>query len=158
MNETSCEMKILLILPFPLSTKAKTLQKKKSRNEDYPEQNKEQLCLILFVSFHKLLLLTFIFISPSLSFYLKKSSRQLVRLRHIKMNFNAIYVFSKILRRRKGEKLFLVAFYECNEDYELENLEQDRLYCSKEQWVGDTPKCMAINEEEENGDDDEEGA
>ena len=32
----------------------------------------------------------------------------------------------KNFRRRKSEKLFLVAFYECDEDYELENVEQDR--------------------------------
>ena len=61
-----------------------------------------------------------------------------------------------IFRRRKGEKLFLVAFYECTEDYELENLEQDRLYCSKEKWVGDTPKCMPINDEGEDEDDEDE--
>lgn len=53
--------------------------------------------------------------------------------------------------------MFLVAFYECDEDYELENLEQDRLYCSREKWVGSTPQCMAVNDEDENGDD-EEGA
>lgn len=69
-----------------------------------------------------------------------------------------LFMFSFYHRRRKGEKLFLVAFYECNEDYELENLEQDRLYCSRESWVGDTPKCMAINDEDEDGDGDEEGA
>jgi hypothetical protein len=62
-------------------------------------------------------------------------------------------------RRRKGEKLFLVAFYECDEDYELENLEHDRLYCSKEKWVGNTPKCMQINDdgEDEDGDENSEG-
>lgn len=48
-----------------------------------------------------------------------------------------------------------MAFYECDEDFELGNLEQDRLYCSREKWVGDTPKCMPVNDE--NGDD-EEGA
>ena len=62
----------------------------------------------------------------------------------------------KNFRRRKGEKLFLVAFYECDEDYELENVEQDRLYCSSERWVGSTPRCVAVNEDE-NGDE-EEGA
>ena len=70
------------------------------------------------------------------------------------------FIFSLIYRRRKGEKIFLVAFYECDEDYELENLEHDRLFCSKESWVGDTPKCMAINDEgededEENGEEGE---
>lgn len=52
-----------------------------------------------------------------------------------------------------------MAFYECDEDYELENLEQDRLYCSRERWVGDTPKCMQINDdgEEEGTEEDEEG-
>lgn len=58
------------------------------------------------------------------------------------------YLNSSIHRRRKGTKLFLVAFYECNDDYELENLEHDRLYCSHEQWVGDAPKCMQIHDDE----------
>ena len=49
-----------------------------------------------------------------------------------------------------------MAFYECDEDYELENLEQDRLYCSRERWVGETPKCMQINDDgEEEGSEDE---
>ncbi|XP_070502012.1 fibrillin-2-like [Chironomus tepperi] len=67
---------------------------------------------------------------------------------------------AKYNRRRKGEKIFLVAFYECDEDYELENLEQDRLFCSQESWVGDIPRCMPINddgedEDEENGEEGE---
>lgn len=64
------------------------------------------------------------------------------------------FVFS-LCRRRKGEKLFLVAFFECDEDFELESVEHDRLYCSKEKWVGDTPKCQPVKEEDG---DDEEGA
>jgi hypothetical protein len=57
------------------------------------------------------------------------------------------------VRRRKGERLFLVAFYECDEDFELENLERDRLYCSKESWIGNVPKCMPVNtDEDETGD------
>ena len=70
-------------------------------------------------------------------------------------NFNVVYGFC---RRRRGEKLFLVAFYECNEDFELENLEQDRLYCSREAWVGNTPKCIAVNDEDNDEDEEEEGA
>jgi hypothetical protein len=61
---------------------------------------------------------------------------------------NKNFFFSPLCRRRKGNKLFLVAFYECDDDYELENLEQDRLYCSRERWVGDAPKCMQIHEDE----------
>jgi hypothetical protein len=67
-----------------------------------------------------------------------------------------------IFRRRKGEKIFLVAFYECNEDFEMENVDQDRLYCSNEQWVAvdfdedNTPKCVAVNEDD--NEDEEEGA
>lgn len=49
-----------------------------------------------------------------------------------------------------------MAFYECNEDFELENLEQDRLYCSHEQWIGNVPKCMALEEESGAEDDEEE--
>lgn len=51
----------------------------------------------------------------------------------------------------------MVAFYECEEDFELENSEQDRLYCSKEKWVGNTPKCQPVKEEE-GIDEDGEGA
>lgn len=50
-----------------------------------------------------------------------------------------------------------MAFYECDEDYELENLEHDRLYCSKEKWVGDAPQCMPINDEGEDDEDENEG-
>lgn len=70
------------------------------------------------------------------------------------LSLPSIYVDD--FRRRKGEKLFLVAFYECDEDYELENLEQDRLYCSRERWVGTTPKCNAINDDGEDEEDDDE--
>lgn len=67
------------------------------------------------------------------------------------------FFFFRFNRRRKDTKLFLVAFYECNDDYELENLEHDRLYCSREQWVGDAPKCMRIHDEgEEEGTEEEE--
>lgn len=59
-----------------------------------------------------------------------------------------LFHFKFFFRRRKGTKIFLVAFYECNDDYELENLEQDRLYCSREEWVGDAPKCMQIHDDE----------
>lgn len=71
---------------------------------------------------------------------------------HIKLLNDLSY---RISRRRKGEKLFLVAFYECDEDFELENLEQDRVYCSREKWVGDTPKCNPVHDDGENGDDEE---
>lgn len=47
-----------------------------------------------------------------------------------------------------------MAFYECSEDFELESIDHDRLYCSKEKWVGDTPRCQPAKEE----DGDEEGA
>lgn len=56
-----------------------------------------------------------------------------------------------------------MAFYECNEDYEMEIFEQDRLYCSNERWVAvdfdedNTPKCVAVNEDDDN-DEEEEGA
>lgn len=68
------------------------------------------------------------------------------------MNFISFFILS---RRRKGEKIFLVAFYECDEDFELENLEHDRLYCSHERWVGNFPKCMALEEESEEEDEGE---
>lgn len=96
--------------------------------------------------FHKVSLLPLFFISiPAFV---------LVRLVRLLIEGDALMLFvCASCRRRKGEKLFLVAFYECNEDFELENLEQDRLYCSREAWVGDAPKCMAINDDD--GDDEE---
>lgn len=60
-------------------------------------------------------------------------------------------------RRRKGTKIFLVAFYECDDEFELENSLQDRLYCSREQWVGDEPKCMQIHDDEGEENTEEEG-
>ena len=50
--------------------------------------------------------------------------------------------------------MFLVAFYECDEGFEFENLEINRLFCSKENWVGENPICISINGDE---DEDEEG-
>lgn len=51
-------------------------------------------------------------------------------------------------RRKKGSHIFLVAFYECDDGFELENINIDRMYCSQETWVGDTPNCMSIGGEE----------
>lgn len=53
-------------------------------------------------------------------------------------------------RRKKGPNLFLVAFYECDNGFELENSLVDRLYCSQEQWVGDIPHCMSVDGEQGN--------
>lgn len=79
---------------------------------------------------------------------------QKMKQKNVMENFDFFYLQN---RRRKGEKIFLVAFYECYEDYELENLENDRLYCSKEKWVGNEPRCMPINDEGEDDGEDESG-
>jgi hypothetical protein len=50
----------------------------------------------------------------------------------------------------------LLSLFFSNDDYEIENSEQDRLYCSKEKWIGSDlsdqvlPKCLFINDNEDN--------
>ncbi|XP_055910382.1 fibrillin-2 isoform X2 [Eupeodes corollae] len=54
-------------------------------------------------------------------------------------------------RRRKGESTFIVAFYSCNDNFELQNSQRNIVYCSKRTWIGELPKCIAMgdyNEEE----------
>ena len=58
-------------------------------------------------------------------------------------------------RRKKGNHVFLVAFYECDDDFQIENPESDRLYCSKKQWIGEHPVCFSTGSDDE--DEDEEG-
>ncbi|KAJ6640874.1 hypothetical protein Bhyg_05807 [Pseudolycoriella hygida] len=60
------------------------------------------------------------------------------------------------LRRQKEGRIFPVAVYTCDEDYELENEDNDRLYCSKRKWIGTHPNCMQLEENYgENGEDEE---
>lgn len=66
-----------------------------------------------------------------------------------------LFLFSCRFRRKFDGNIFLVAFYECDENYELENLENNRLFCSNEKWIGEFPVCMSINGDE---DEDEEGS
>lgn len=47
--------------------------------------------------------------------------------------------------RKKDGNIFLVAFYECEDDYDLETLENDHLYCSKNAWIGVRPRCVFID-------------
>jgi hypothetical protein len=54
-----------------------------------------------------------------------------------------------LFRRKKNENIFLVAFYECDDNFELEDSNYDRLYCSNETWVGEYPVCLSTR----NGDD-----
>ncbi|XP_053955379.1 fibrillin-2 isoform X3 [Anastrepha ludens] len=49
-------------------------------------------------------------------------------------------------RRRKYDHVFLVAFYACNDNFELEDAEIATLYCSQRRWVGELPTCMALGE------------
>lgn len=50
-----------------------------------------------------------------------------------------------------------MAVYTCDEDYELENEDNDRLYCSKRKWIGIHPNCMQLEETyDENGGGEEE--
>lgn len=43
----------------------------------------------------------------------------------------------------------MVAFYECDDDYELGDLEVDRLYCSKKEWIGTKPYCISVKSDDE---------
>lgn len=54
-----------------------------------------------------------------------------------------------------------MAFYECEDDFDLESLEHDRLYCSKDAWIGVRPRCIRIggpngqDDYDDNGDEDD---
>ncbi|ALC43389.1 frac [Drosophila busckii] len=61
----------------------------------------------------------------------------------------------KYERRRKGDKVFLVAYYACSENYDFEFEQVNALYCGQEQWVGETPSCVPRNELSEALDDDD---
>ncbi|KAH8295620.1 hypothetical protein KR018_000213 [Drosophila ironensis] len=60
-------------------------------------------------------------------------------------------------RRRKGEKVFLVAYFNCFENYEFETPDATMMYCSNRKWVGDIPTCVPqaeYTEDEGEGDQD----
>lgn len=53
-----------------------------------------------------------------------------------------------------------MAFYECDDDFELETPEDDHLYCSKGTWIGSRPRCVGGNAKDDyddGGDDDDDG-
>lgn len=50
----------------------------------------------------------------------------------------------------------MVVFYQCDEEYELEQLDNDHLYCSQSQWIGERPVCISLDIGEEDDDDEEE--
>uniref|UniRef100_A0A182NIS0 Sushi domain-containing protein n=1 Tax=Anopheles dirus TaxID=7168 RepID=A0A182NIS0_9DIPT len=65
----------------------------------------------------------------------------------------------KYNRRKKNGNIFLVAHYECDDYYELQPPEHDRLYCSGRKWVGKRPECISTRsgaEDDEEGDEEEE--
>nr|CAD7433907.1 unnamed protein product [Timema monikensis] len=52
-------------------------------------------------------------------------------------------------KRRNPEKpnnRYLVAVYRCEEGHELRDPGVDRVYCSKDHWVGETPVCVTTGE------------
>ncbi|XP_058456120.1 fibrillin-2-like [Malaya genurostris] len=63
----------------------------------------------------------------------------------------------KYNRRRKDDHIFLVAFYECDDYYELQPAETDRLFCSGKQWIGTKPNCVSTRPVGEEEEDDDEG-
>lgn len=46
-----------------------------------------------------------------------------------------------------------MAFYECEDYHELKNPHVDRLYCSRQTWVGEKPECQYVDD----GEDEEDG-
>ncbi|XP_058122985.1 uncharacterized protein LOC131293979 [Anopheles ziemanni] len=65
----------------------------------------------------------------------------------------------KYNRRKKNGNIFLVAYYECDDYYELQPPELDRLYCSSKRWIGKRPECVSTRtglEDDEEGEDEEE--
>ncbi|KAH8234616.1 hypothetical protein KR032_000734 [Drosophila birchii] len=49
-------------------------------------------------------------------------------------------------RRRRGEKVFLVAYFSCNENYNFELADATAMYCSNRKWVGEIPTCIPLPE------------
>lgn len=70
---------------------------------------------------------------------------------HLTINHTIYKSINFFFRRKKDGNIFLVAFYDCEEDYELEDPDQDRLYCSKQKWVGAHPNCIALPTDNEEG-------
>uniref|UniRef100_A0A1A9W7Q2 Fibrillin-2 n=1 Tax=Glossina brevipalpis TaxID=37001 RepID=A0A1A9W7Q2_9MUSC len=60
-------------------------------------------------------------------------------------------------RRRKGDKIFLVASYSCNENFEFEDSEINTLYCSDRRWIGELPVCISLGQYVEEEDEEEYG-
>lgn len=70
--------------------------------------------------------------------------------------------------RKKDGNVFLVAFYECEDGFQLESDDTDRLYCSMDAWIGERPRCVGDGatddyndeddaDEDDGGDDDDDG-
>jgi len=78
--------------------------------------------------------------------HLSCMSRGLVRAPNIDNGYVAKYN-----RRKKNDSIFLVAYYECDDNFELDDTNYDRLYCSKEAWVGEHPVCMSTKNGDEDG-------
>ncbi|EDV40049.2 uncharacterized protein Dana_GF10324 [Drosophila ananassae] len=47
-------------------------------------------------------------------------------------------------RRRNGEKVFLVAYYSCNSNYQFEKVDDTMMFCSHGNWVGNIPTCLPL--------------
>ncbi|XP_032596993.2 uncharacterized protein LOC6556435 [Drosophila grimshawi] len=55
-------------------------------------------------------------------------------------------IVAKYERRRRGNRIFLAAYYACVDNYDLERAEVNALYCSVNQWVGELPTCLSRGE------------
>ncbi|XP_043647692.1 uncharacterized protein LOC122616340 isoform X2 [Drosophila teissieri] len=71
------------------------------------------------------------------------------------INHGRVFLFD---RRRKGKKVFLVAFYVCDDNYDFES-ENSEMFCSNQKWVGEIPTCIPkldyVEPDEEIEEDDE---
>ncbi|KAH8350971.1 hypothetical protein KR067_008087, partial [Drosophila pandora] len=51
---------------------------------------------------------------------------------------------SNFERRRNGEKVFLVAYFSCNPNYQFEKVDDTMMFCSHGNWVGNIPTCLPL--------------
>jgi len=70
-------------------------------------------------------------------------------VQELKINFVPLSRFWLLCFRRKNPEQpynrYLVAVYKCQEGFTLQDPAVDRLYCSKDNWVGEQPACVATS-------------
>lgn len=88
-------------------------------------------------------------VSPALASTLDMSCVQ-AKVKAPEIRYGVVHKYE---RRRRGDKIFLVAVYACNDNFDFEDPDMTTLYCSNRAWVGDLPGCIPLSEydEEEEG-------